>query len=133
MISTLLLCACSGHTSSFHIAKYRNKWVFINYWATWCESCKLEIPALNAFAKQHSKNVVVLGVNYDNLQGDALKQAIQKMHITFKVLKADPGECLKLETVNVVPTTFVFAPQGHWVATLVGPQNQHSLTKIIHP
>ena len=127
---SLVLCACSGSTP-LDIEKYHGKWVFINYWATWCESCKLEIPELNAFAKSHPNTVIFFGVNYDGLKSNALRQAIAAAHFTFPVLKTDPAATLKLGAVNVVPTTFVFDPNGYFVTTLVGPQSQMSLDKII--
>lgn len=130
--AAFFLSACSDNTSSeLNLEKFHGKWVFINYWASWCESCKLEIPELNAFAKKHAGNVVFFGVNYDGLEGSALKRAIAQSHITFTVLTDDPKESLKLGPVNAVPTTFVFDPQGNLVDTLLGPQSQTSLEKII--
>ena len=126
----LMLCACSDN-NTLDLEKYHGKWVFINYWATWCESCKLEIPELNAFAKSHPNTVVFFGVNYDGLKSTALRQAIAQAHITFSILKTDPADALKLGAVNVVPTTFVFGPNGYFVTTLIGPQSQMSLDKII--
>ena len=129
----MTLCACSGNTSSttLNLDNFHGKWVFINYWASWCESCKLEIPELNAFSKKHSRNVVFFGVNYDGLKGHALKQAMMQAHITFTVLTTDPDESLKLGPINAVPTTFVFDPNGNLVDTLLGPQSQIALEKII--
>lgn len=130
---SLLLCACSGNTppTSFNLQQFHGKWVFINYWASWCESCKLEIPELNAFSKKHANNVTFFGVNYDGLQGDQLNKAIAQVHIHFTVLKTDPAPSLKLGQIDVVPMTFVFNPNGKLVDTLLGPQSQISLEKII--
>lgn len=130
--SAMILSACSDNTSSeLNLGKFHGRWVFINYWASWCESCKLEIPELNAFAKKHSSDVVFLGVNYDGLEGSALKRAIEQAHIEFTVLTSDPHDTLKLGPVNAVPTTFVFDPQGNLADTLLGPQSQTNLEKII--
>lgn len=113
-------------------AEWPNKWVVLNYWATWCPPCREEIPALNRFYRQHSKEVVVIGVSYDPLNPPALEAAIKEMGIQFPVLSSDPGRLLKLPQLSVVPTSFIFDPQGKRVAQLTGPQTAKDLEKIIY-
>jgi thiol-disulfide isomerase/thioredoxin len=109
----------------------QGKWVFINYWATWCHPCMAEIPQLNQFYLTHKDRVVVLGVNYDALDSTALNDAIQKLKINFPVLTKDPAKTLSLDDTGVVPTTYVFNPNGSLVKTLLGPQTKNNLDKII--
>ena len=67
-----LLRDINGH--SFHFSDLRGKWVFINYWATWCGPCKKEIPQLNQFYESNKqKDVVVFGVNYDQVPSKEIK------------------------------------------------------------
>ncbi|OGO93336.1 MAG: hypothetical protein A3F41_01380 [Coxiella sp. RIFCSPHIGHO2_12_FULL_44_14] len=106
----------------FSLEKFRGKWVFINYWATWCSSCKKEIPAFVEFQKTYQNTVVVLGVNYDHLQGEALSKAMKQYHITYPVLAQDPESALRWATPTVLPTTYVINPQGQVTQQLIGPQ-----------
>lgn len=119
-----------GH--AFQFSSLRGKWIFINYWATWCHSCKHEVAALNQFYHQYkTKKVQVLGVNFDRLKGKALKEAIKTLGIQFPVLLERPNKVLGLEAVGIVPTTFVINPKGELVRTLLGPQTVASLRQVL--
>ncbi|MEW8429404.1 MAG: TlpA family protein disulfide reductase, partial [gamma proteobacterium symbiont of Ctena orbiculata] len=47
----------------YRLSDYRGKWVLVNYWATWCPSCREELPELEVFHNNHKDtDAVVLGV-----------------------------------------------------------------------
>lgn len=130
---SLFLCAISSaHAATLktldgatiHASDLRGKWVYINYWAKWCPSCRREVPALNAFYQSHKGNVVVLGVDYDKQSGSDLRNAANKMGIQFPVLVNDPQSVFGLPGVDGLPTTFVLSPSGKLVNTLVGEQSR---------
>lgn len=112
--------------------KWRNQWVIINYWASWCDACGQEIPELNQFYQRYHDKVVMYGVNYDNLVADQLNTAIHQMRITFPVLQTDPAKIFHFPSLNVLPTTFVINPQGKIAKQLIGPQTAQDLEKIVH-
>lgn len=112
-------------------ADWRGKWVFINYWAAWCDACLEEMPQLNSFYEHHKNQVIILGVNDDNLPLADLKSAINAVHISFPVLQSNPAKALGLPEIEVLPTTFVFNPQGKMVSPLVGSQTAADLEKVI--
>lgn len=136
---SISLLGCSKQHATFvdtqgnkiDFSALQGKWIFINYWATWCHPCMAEIPQLNQFYQSHKNKVIVLGVNYDSLSNDALNNAIKKLNIHFPVLTQNPEKILSLDESGVVPTTYVFNPQGHLVKTLLGPQTQTSLNNVI--
>ncbi len=109
----------------------RGQWVVINYWAEWCKPCIEEVPELNQLAEHYSKQVAVLGVNYDAVTEDTLRQQAHRLQIEFPVLDVDPASVLKLNRPEVLPTTFVFSPQGELVGSLVGPQSALGLASIM--
>lgn len=108
----------------------QNKWLLVNYWATWCGPCREEIPALNTFATSRS-DVEVYGVNYDNLNGQALHEAIAEMGIEFDSMLADPAPQLGVPRPKVLPTTLLIGPDGSVKATLTGPQTAETLSAAI--
>ncbi|QBR83042.1 TlpA family protein disulfide reductase [Legionella israelensis] len=109
----------------------KGQWVFINYWASWCESCIGEIPALNQFAKENKKRATVFAVNYDALPANQQLSLVRQYNILYPSLQNDPAKELKLGDIRGVPVTFVFDPQGRLVETLYGPQSVNSLNQIL--
>lgn len=118
-----------GKSTDFSALK--GKWVLINYWAGWCESCVSEIPALNHFYKTNKNKVALYGVNFDNLPSNEQNTLIRKLHIQYPALAKNPAKDLHLSDISGVPVTFVFNPKGKLVKTLFGNQNSKSLNKLI--
>lgn len=113
-------------------AQWQGKWLLVNYWAEWCAPCREEIPELNKLqAAGQDSGVVVLGVNFDGLQGEALTSLMQKMDIRFPVLVQDPGARWEQPPPTVLPSTLVIGPDGKLEDVLVGPQTYESLARAV--
>lgn len=126
----VLLHDVEGNQTSF--ASLKGKWVLINYWAQWCQTCVAEIPELNAFYKKYKKDKVVLyGVNYDAPPLFEQKSLIKKLNINYPNLIQDPASQLHLDDIVGVPVTFVFNPEGRLVDTLYGGQSVKDLEKVV--
>ena len=104
--------------------------IVINYWAEWCKPCVKEIPELNQFAEHHKDSVLLLGVNFDNLKGEALTAANTKLGIAFQGIQ-DPAATLGFERPTVLPTTVILTSDKRYIGTLVGPQTEDSLRQAI--
>jgi thiol-disulfide isomerase/thioredoxin len=109
----------------------RGQWVVLNYWASWCKPCYQEIPELNAFARQ-ADNVVVLGVNFDQVPLYELKMLIRQLDIEFPTLAVNPGPQLGLPDIPGLPTTYILNPQGKLVNRLYGEQTRESLLAALN-
>lgn len=106
------------------------KWVFINYWASWCQPCLEEIPELNRFYEQNkANNFAMFAVNFDALPVMEQKMLIKKLDIRYPMLKQDPAKSLHLGQIEGVPVTFVFNPKGELVDRLYGGQTARSLNQ----
>jgi len=110
---------------SVDIKAHQGDWLLLNYWATWCAPCVKEVPELNALDAE--SGIRVLGINFDNLQGDALRQAVSQLQIEFDQLLQDPAEQLALARPNVLPVTVIISPDGSVLQTMLGPQSQASI------
>ncbi len=112
-------------------ADMRGKWMVVNYWATWCAPCIKEIPELNKLAHENKDRLVVLGVNFDQPEGEEMLKQVARMKIEFPVYAINPASVLGIQTPEVLPTTFVFDPEGNLHATLVGPQTEETLLEAL--
>ena len=114
------------------LSELRGKWVFINYWASWCHSCIDEIPELNRFYEDNrNNNIALFAVNYEMLPLDIQQQLIKKLDIRYPSLKRDPANDLQLGDIRGLPVTFVFNPEGKLINTLYGGQTYNALKKEI--
>lgn len=115
------------------LTKLKDKWIVVNYWASWCPTCMQEVPELNRFHEHNqNRNIIMLGVNYDHLPTDSLRQAVREANVSFPVLTEDPAEAWKLHGVVVLPTTFIINPEGKVVKKIIGTNTERSLLDTIH-
>ena len=132
----LLLGACSHpdirDTSGqgYRFDELRGKTVVINYWAVWCAPCIKEIPELAALDNNHH-DIEVFGVNYDMPEPETMAKQIEDLNITFPVLDQDPHARFGIEKPVVLPTTLIINPSGELEISLIGPQTEASLLKVI--
>lgn len=88
-----------------HLAEYRGRPLVLNFWATWCEPCRREIPLLQALHQERGDAVQVVGVAVD-FQAEVLKYA-QARGLSYPLLM---GEKDGLAAVNALgmDTAFPF-------------------------
>lgn len=109
----------------------KGKWVFINYWASWCEPCLEEISELNKFYDANQKSAVLFAVNYDMLPLNKQKRLMKHYHVNYPALATDPSSSLGLGDIRGIPVTFVFNPTGQLVKTLYGGQKAADLRRLM--
>ena len=129
VITTLLLSGCGN---DYGVDQYGQKvaservdkqWLVINYWAEWCGPCRIEIPELNALAEQlKGQPVSVFGVNFDNVQGEELKSASEKLGIKFTVLAQNPEAIFDIPRSEALPVTDIIDDKGKVRAQMLGEQ-----------
>jgi thiol-disulfide isomerase/thioredoxin len=68
------------------LSQYKGKVVLVNFWATWCKPCRIEIPALNALYRDYQdEGFVVLGISVDS-EVPAIKPFARVMKMSYPVL-----------------------------------------------
>ncbi|WP_445365774.1 TlpA family protein disulfide reductase [Microbulbifer sp. ANSA001] len=117
-------------SSSGALIETEGKIVLVNYWAEWCAPCREEVPVLNQLAQANS-NIVVVGVNFDNLPDSVVSEQAQKLGIEFPLLSTEPEGRWGQPRPDVLPTTLVIGTDGSWKETLVGPQSAEDFKAVL--
>ena len=113
------------------LSDYRGKWVIVNYWATWCPPCLEEIPELVSLHEDNSDTLVVLGVDYEEVNTDYLEEFVESHMMSYPVVRMDPAPRTALGPVMGLPTTFIISPAGERLARQEGPVTQAAIEKYI--
>ncbi len=113
--------------TGLELKDFRTEWLVVNYWASWCRPCIKEIPELNKL-HQSSKEITVVGVNYDGLSGEELAIESSKLGINFPNLSSDPSSALETNRPIVLPTTMIVDKNLKLRDKLTGPQTLESIS-----
>ncbi|MFO1372524.1 MAG: TlpA disulfide reductase family protein [Candidatus Competibacteraceae bacterium] len=109
------------------LTDFRGKWVIINFWASWCTPCILEMPELQTFSEAHRDRAVVIGVNFENIAPTEVRTLTQRLAITFPIVLSG-GKLLSGFNLKGLPTTFLISPAGHLANIHLGTVSTAMLT-----
>jgi peroxiredoxin len=142
----LPLAACSGADSSrlapdfalkddsgatVALSAQKGRVVLLNFWATWCDSCREEVPVLKDLQTRSAGRFVLLAVSADE---DPAKVApfVKRYALNFPVIYGDPaGTTLRDYAVRDLPTTFLIGPHGEIERRYVGPLDEAAVENDI--
>ncbi len=140
----MLLVLSAGHATAvedfnlpgidgktYRLSDYRGKWVVVNYWATWCPPCRVEIPDLVEFHERNKGKAVVLGIAYEQISTEQLKKFATRFAINYPVLKLEPGSPDVLGPIPGLPTTYLVSPEGKIVGHQAGIITGEAIEKFI--
>lgn len=117
--------------AKFDLAAHRDKWVVVNFWATWCAPCLKEIPDFNAFAKAND-NVQFIGLAYEEIERADMETFLKQHPIDYPFAVLDVYNPPKdFETPRGLPMTVVIAPGGKVAKTFLGPVSSADLKTVI--
>lgn len=110
------------------LANYRGKAVIVDFWATWCGPCRMEIPWFISLNKQYAnKGLAVVGIATDAVDDGNPQQATKtiqnfatKMQMNYPVLLATNAVQQAYGGIDSLPTTFYINRKGVVVASTVG-------------
>jgi peroxiredoxin len=100
--------------TSVKLSDYRGKVVLLNFWATWCGPCTLEIPWFIQFEQQYKdKGFAVLGVSMDEEGWAAVKPYVSEHKMNYRVLLGNDSVSQLYGGVESLPTTFMIDREGN--------------------
>jgi cytochrome c biogenesis protein CcmG, thiol:disulfide interchange protein DsbE len=110
----------------------RGSAVLLDFWATWCEPCRLEAPIVDRVARRwHDKGVVVVGVDTDTPdQGDPREFTLAH-GLTYPMVHDRSGDAARAFGVDSLPTLVVLSRSGKITAVRTGTTDQAELERLI--
>ncbi len=103
------------------LADYKGKVVLLNFWATWCGPCKIEIPWFIEFQKTYKdKGFTVIGVALDDEGWEAVKPYISDKQVNYPVVTGTTAVEQLYGGIDALPTTFIIDKEGRIANTHVG-------------
>lgn len=101
------------------VADFKGQAVVLNFWASWCRPCQVELPALQKIARERSgQKVKFLTINLDTTAKVASK-FIEKRKLELPVYRIKP-EVVRALDLREIPVIIVFSPDGLVAATWSG-------------
>jgi len=123
------------------LAQYNGQVVLVNFWATWCGPCKIEIPWMIEFQKKYSsRGFTILGVSMDEegkkvinpfLEKERFDVDGQKEAMNYPILVGNDSIADKFGSLMGLPTSMLFTRDGKKVKTIVGLVNHDDIAKAI--
>lgn len=117
----------------FTLEQLRGKPVIINFWATTCPGCVLEIPALVELSQKYSaKNLVIIGVAMDYDPESQVREMVRQKKMTYPVVLDSKGELAEaFGQVTLTPTTFFISKEGKIFKHKLGEMSHAELETTI--
>ncbi len=132
-INAIKLVNLSGE--EINMDDFKNKTVFINFWATWCKPCLQEMPGIErAQELLKDKDVVFLLASNESIEQIESFKANRRFN--FEYVQVQNMEALNIQAI---PATFIFNPQGELIFSEVGfrvwdaPENIRLITNSVNP
>ncbi len=106
------------------LSEFKGKPVLITFWATWCDTCKEEMPLLDKFSAGKRDQLVFLLIAIDGERKKAVQKIVKENKITLPVLLLLKEKVMDQYGVRGwVPQTFIIDREGRLVGKIIGPRD----------
>ena len=102
---------------------YRGQIILINFWATWCPPCLLEMPSMEKlYAKFKNEGFTILAIDLQE-EADNVKVFKEKYKLNFPILLDSDGVVGQFYAVKSIPTTYLVDREGYLIGSALGARN----------
>jgi peroxiredoxin len=112
------------------LSDLRGKIVFLNFWTTWCPTCRIEMPSMEKLHQRFkNKDFAMVTINLQE-SATQVKRFFKEYKLTFAALLDTTGEVGTLFRIYQIPTTFILDKRGRIIGKAVGPREWDSKDAI---
>ena len=115
-----------------HLNDYRGKWLFLNFWAGYCDICRKEIPTLIRFQQKYKDKVTLLGISFGGETNQEVRAAMARYKFNYTIVPGQANITKIFKDVIATPTTIIISPQGRMITKAVGRQSWEELIGFIN-
>src|SRR5271167_2328521 len=114
------------------LSDFRGKAVLLNFWATWCPPCKVEMPWFEDLQKQYAQDgLVVLGVAMDDTAPATIAKFASDLGVNYEVLLGTDKVSDDYGDVQYLPTTFYIGRDGAIVDKMTGLLDRKDIEQAV--
>ena len=114
------------------LSDYRGKVVLLDFWATWCGPCRIEIPWFSEMEKaKKDKGFAVLGVSMDDDGWKVVKPFMSEMKMNYRVLLGNDKVDKAYGGLDALPTTFVIDRDGKIAFAHIGLTSRKDIDEAV--
>jgi len=114
------------------LSDFAGKVILLNFWATWCPPCRIEIPHLmKLYAKYQDRGLEIIGISLDAGGEEIVKRFVERYQINYAILLGDEKITLDYGGILGIPTSFIIDRQGRIRQRLFGLQSMEALEEAI--
>ena len=115
-----------------HLSDFRGKAVLLNFWATWCGPCKIEMPWFVDFQKQYgSQGLQIVGVAMDDASKEDIGKFAKDLGVNYPILIGKESVGDQYGGVPALPETFLIARDGKIVNKIIGLEGKAEIEDAI--
>jgi cytochrome c biogenesis protein CcmG/thiol:disulfide interchange protein DsbE len=89
------------------LSDYEGKVIMVNFWATWCGPCRMEIPGFIELQNTYSNDLVIVGVSMDQGGPRVVEPFVEKNGINYPVVYGNGQVATAYGGIRGIPTTFI--------------------------
>jgi thiol-disulfide isomerase/thioredoxin len=104
---------------AWQLSQLRGRAVLLNFWATWCEPCRAEMPSLQALAVREADRLTVIAINLKE-SPEAIARFVQSTGLKLPVVRDAQGDMARAWGIRIYPSTVLIADTGRVLSVVRG-------------